>query len=89
VQCLGLDLRDFYQTHPAMFGRINLSWLFMAFKNLGNSPDFFTSYFDKLAGTDALRLQILRGATETEIRESWQEGIGRFKSVREKYLLYD
>ncbi len=89
VLCLGLDLREFYKTNPAMLGRINLSWLLMAFKTLGSKPDFFTSYFDKLAGTESLRKQILNGATETEIRQSWQEGIEAFKSVREKYLLYD
>ena len=48
--CLGLDLRDFYSTHPKMKGRINLSWLIMAFKDLGSKPDFFNDYFDKLAG---------------------------------------
>ncbi|MFH1298099.1 MAG: DUF1343 domain-containing protein [Bacteroidota bacterium] len=87
--CLGLDLRDFYVTHPAMFGRINLSWLMMAFKNLGSSQDFFTAYFDKLSGTDSLRKQILNGSTEKEIRQSWQKDIEAFKSVRMKYLMYD
>ncbi|NQV01824.1 MAG: DUF1343 domain-containing protein [Bacteroidia bacterium] len=87
--CLGLDLRDFYATHPAMFGRINLAWLMMAYINLGSSPDFFTAYFDKLAGTDRLREQILNGVSGVEIHQSWQEDIETFKSVRQKYLLYD
>ena len=89
VLCRGLDLRDFYTMHPAMYGRINLSWLMMAFKNLESNPDFFTAYFDKLAGTDSLRRQIINGMSETEIRQSWQNGIESFKSVRQKYLLYN
>ena len=87
--CLGLDLRDFYQTHSAMFGRINLAWLMMAYRNLGSSPDFFTSYFDILAGTRELRKQISAGLPESQIRQSWQAGIEKFKQVREKYLLYE
>ncbi len=87
--CLGLDLREFYTTHPAMFGRINLVWLLMAFKDLGSSPDFFTAYFDKLAGTDSLQRQILNGSTEMQIRQSWQDDIEAFKLVRQKYLLYE
>jgi len=87
--CYGLDLSDFYKKHPAMIGRINLSWLMMVYKDLETGPDFFTDYFDKLAGTDALRKQILNGDTESRIRQSWQEDIENFKSVRNKYLLYE
>lgn len=89
VYCRGLDLRDFYTRHPAMFGRINLSWLMMAYKNLGSKPEFFASYFDKLAGTDNLRKQVLNGETEAEIRQTWQDKIETFKMIRQKYLLYD
>ena len=87
--CLGLDLRDFYQRHPAMFGRINLAWLMMAFRNLGSSPDFFSSYFDLLAGTNDLRKQLSAGLSENQIRKSWEDGIKKFKLVRGKYLLYE
>ena len=87
--CLGLDLRDFYQTHYTMFGRINLAWLIMSYKNLGSSPDFFTSYFDILTGSSNLRKQIQSGLPEKQIRQSWQPGIEEFKTVREKYLIYD
>lgn len=87
--CLGLDLREFYSTHPAMKGRINLAWLVMAYRNLGSSPDFFTAYFDKLAGTDNLRKQILKDVPLPEISRSWQEEIGKFREIRERYLLYE
>ncbi|MFH1161449.1 MAG: DUF1343 domain-containing protein [bacterium] len=89
LRCFGLDLRDFYQTHPTMFGRINLAWVIMAFRDLGSSPDFFTPYFDKLAGNNSLRNQILEGLPESIIRVSWQDGLEKFKQIRAKYLLYE
>jgi len=46
------------------------------------------NFFDKLAGTTELRLQLERGAGEEEIRASWQEGLERFKEVRHRYLMY-
>ncbi|MCX6248557.1 MAG: DUF1343 domain-containing protein [Bacteroidetes bacterium] len=86
--CRGLDLRDFYKTHPKLFGRINLSWLIMAYKNLGSEPRFFNDFFDRLAGTSDLRIQIMEGKTEQEIRMGWQEGLEKFRVTRKKYLLY-
>ena len=49
---------------------------------------FFTPFFDKLAGTDKLRKQVIEGKKPGEIQDSWAEGIGKFKSIRVKYLLY-
>ena len=86
--CLGVDLRDFYETHPKMFGRINLSWLFMAYKNLGSQASFFNDYFDKLAGTSLLREQISNDIPESEIRKTWETRLSEFKEIRKKYLLY-
>jgi len=70
-----------------MFGRINLSWLIMAYKDLSD-PAFFNDYFDNLAGNSTLRKQILELKTEQEIRKGWQEGISKFREIRGKYLLY-
>jgi uncharacterized protein YbbC (DUF1343 family) len=86
--CLGLNLRDFYSAHPKMKGRINLSWLIMAFKDLGSKPEFFNDYFDKLAGNSELRKQITDGLSEMEIRKSWQTGLLKFKEIRQRHLLY-
>jgi uncharacterized protein YbbC (DUF1343 family) len=86
--CWGLDLRTFYLTRPKLKGRINLAWLIMAYVNLYNNPDFFTSYFDNLAGNSTLRKQIIEGKSEQEIRASWQPGLEQFKMFRSKYLLY-
>jgi uncharacterized protein YbbC (DUF1343 family) len=88
LPCRGIDLRDFYKTHPRLFGRLNLSWIIMAFKDLGSDPHFFNDSFDKLAGTSDLRKQIIGGKSEQEIRQGWQEGLEKFKEIRKKYLLY-
>jgi uncharacterized protein YbbC (DUF1343 family) len=45
-------------------------------------------FFDKLAGTDELRKQILAGMTESEIRKSWETDLNTYKTMRAKYLLY-
>ncbi|MDP4281517.1 MAG: DUF1343 domain-containing protein [Bacteroidota bacterium] len=87
-RCLGIDLRDFYKTHPRMFGRINLSWVTMAFRDLGSQPSFFTPFFDLLAGNHQLKEQIKKGLPESEIRKSWQPEIDKFMKIRQKYLLY-
>ncbi len=85
--CRGIDLRGFYKTHPRMFGRLNLSWMNMAYMDL-SSPTFFNSMFDKLAGNSVLREQIRTLTPESEIRKSWQPGINTFREIRGKYLLY-
>ena len=49
---------------------------------------FFTNFFDKLAGNEQLRMQIISGIPENGIRESWEPALGNFKVIRKKYLLY-
>jgi uncharacterized protein YbbC (DUF1343 family) len=55
-------------------------------------PDKFFArpgFFDKLAGTDKLREQIVAGWTEEQIRDSWKEELSEYKIMRKKYLLYE
>ena len=67
---------------------INLNWIIEAYKQCPEKEEFFNNFFDKLAGTDKLRKQIIAEKTQKEIKESWQEGLEEFKRVRGKYLLY-
>jgi len=69
-------------------GKLQLSWLIEAYKNLNSKTEFFTKNFDKLAGNSKLREQIISGISETEIRKSWQPDLDSFKKIRKKYLLY-
>ncbi len=82
--CYGTDLR--FQDN--YLEEINLNWLIESYNNCPEKEKFFNSFFDKLAGTDKLRLQIIEGKTAKEIKESWQEGLNEFKKIRNKYLLY-
>lgn len=68
--------------------QINLAWLIISYKVMQDHSDFFNSYFEKLAGTDELKKQIVAGLTEDDIRKSWQPKINKFKKVRARYLLY-
>ncbi|MDX2367199.1 MAG: DUF1343 domain-containing protein [Colwellia sp.] len=51
---------------------------------------FFTraDFMDKLSGTDKLRKAIVAGKTQQEIKQSWQQGLLKFKGLRKPYLLY-
>jgi len=69
-------------------GHLELVWLLEAYKILNTKAEFFTAYFDKLAGSSKLREQIMAGKSEAEIHDSWKAELAKFKEIRKKYLLY-
>ncbi len=71
--------------------QLNISYLIDFYKNYPNKNQYFlaNNFIDKLAGTDQLRLMILAGKSEEEIRASWQADLEKYKAMRAKYLLYD
>ena len=79
----GEDLRN-YKTSNI----IELKWLINSFTQINDKNNFFRSDFDKLSGTSNLKKQIIEGFSESEIRDSWKEGLEKFKKIRKKYLLY-
>jgi uncharacterized protein YbbC (DUF1343 family) len=81
--CYGIDLRS--ETPER---RINLSYLFTMYNAYPDKQKFFIPYFDILAGTPKLKLQIKDGLTEAQIRESWRKDLDMYKEMRKKYLLY-
>ncbi len=85
--CYGNDLRSWEMPSPR---QLSLHELLTFYQQTENKADFFTSasFFDLLAGTDALRKQIVAQKSEEEIRLSWQEGLLRYKNLRKRYLLY-
>ena len=90
-KCFGEDLSNVSTEHLFKTDRLNLSYLIKYFKLLKDDKDgFFLSnlFFDKLAGSDKLRKQILAGESETEIHDSWESDLEQFKKIRVKYLLY-
>ena len=81
--CFGKNLKYY----PNL-SSLNLDWLIEAYNQTNNKEDFFNSFFDKLAGTDKLRTQIISGLSDYEIKASWEPGLKEFKKTRIKYLLY-
>ena len=90
-ECRGYDLHDEAVGALRNPGRLNLTYLLTAYESCPDKAAFFlkNNFFDKLAGTAVLRQKILAGATEEEIRASWQPALDDFKSLRAKYLLYE
>jgi len=87
-ECRGFDLGGFGENFVRDTKMIYLYWVISMYAESENKADFFTPFFDKLAGTDQLKKQIIAGKTEEEIRKSWQPGLDNFKVIRKKYLLY-
>ncbi len=87
--CRGFDLLETGRTKMKDEGGICLSWLIRMHDVLGDKTDFFhKKRFDRLAGTDSLRIGIEKGMSEEAIRESWEKGLEKFRKMREGYLLY-
>ena len=81
--CYGEDLSNAPKVH-----QLELKWLLKAYNSTSDKSKFFTAFFTKLAGTKKLQQQIEAGASETEIRKSWEKGLNDFKAMRKKYLIY-
>lgn len=81
--CYGEDLRNEPLDH-----QFTLKYLLRAYGLSGKKEKFFNSFFDKLAGNDQLRKDILAGKSESDIRNSWQKDLQDYMTLRAKYLLY-
>lgn len=83
--CYGLDLRADDKTKG-----FSLKYLKYFYEKWGMKDTFFShpSFFDKLAGTDVLRQQIIQGTRESDIRASWKADLKAYMRIRKKYLLY-
>ena len=82
--CYGIDLRSVPTAR-----KIDLHYLIDFYNAYPEKEKFFIPYFEKLAGTATLRQQIKAGLTEAQIRESWKEGLEKYREMRKKYLLYE
>jgi uncharacterized protein YbbC (DUF1343 family) len=91
VPCVGWDLTEFGGKNVQEKQYLVLDYLVNAYREFPDKSTFFLTngFFDKLAGTDALRTQIEAGKTSEEIRSSWQNDLAEFKRKRSKYLLYE
>lgn len=83
IKCYGLDLRNIKAEQG-----ISLKYLIEFYGQYPDKDQFFTPYFNTLAGTDKLKEQIIAGMTESEIKLTWQKDLILFKEKRAKYLIY-
>lgn len=90
--CNGIDLRrsvDSLYSSFAMY-EINLQWIYSYMnaykgkKEMINRPKFF----DLLAGTNELRLQLNKKISPETIKASWRDKLIEYKKMRVDYLLY-
>ena len=83
-ECYGLDLRN-----HSNLDRVNIEWLIQAYRNSHEPEKFFLDPGFRLhAGTTSLQLQIEKGMSALEIRDSWLSDIQDFFKIRERYLIY-
>ena len=93
--CYGLDLRNYDVNDLRKKKQINIQWMIELYNAYPFKEKFFDSSLsremgtiERLAGVDAFRQQIISGASEQEIRDSWEPGLSDYKKMRAKYLLY-
>ncbi len=86
-KCYGMDLTK-SAASVLSSKKLELKWLIGFYMNSKDQSAFFNPFFDKLAGTDELRIMIQTDKSEAEIRKSWENDINAFKKIRKKYLLY-
>jgi len=89
IECRGFILTEFAHTLEKSKAKLELRWLIEMYKSDEQKDKFFNSFFDKLAGSDSLRKQIISGLSEEQIRKSWQSRLDIFFVIRSKYLLYE
>jgi uncharacterized protein YbbC (DUF1343 family) len=54
----------------------------------GDSLEIRTARFDKLVGTDAVRLALEAAVPVSDMSASWEAGLSDFLRIRQRYLLY-
>jgi uncharacterized protein YbbC (DUF1343 family) len=86
--CRGYDLSGVDPAEVYKNGQVNLRLLISFYQDAKDKDTFFTPFFKKLAGTDALEKQIAEGMTEPEIKQTWAADLEVYKLMRVKYLLY-
>ncbi len=88
ILCHGRDLSGIPLEELRTWNRIRLDYLLEAYTHFPDKSRFFINFFELLAGTTALRHQILAGVSQEKIRETWQKDLDSFRKIRSKYLLY-
>ncbi len=89
--CYGINLQYLTKGELHNSTSLNLSYLIDSYTNLRDQKEAYflkNNFFEKLAGTDKLRIQIEANIPEAEIKSTWKKELDAFKIIRAKYLLY-
>lgn len=87
IKCYGVK---FGLTDKTKFNALEFG-VYLIYSLIKLYPDNFrfnSDYFDKLAGTNNLRKDILAGKNPSAIIKSWENELVDFNFIRKKYLLY-
>jgi uncharacterized protein YbbC (DUF1343 family) len=86
VKCYGIDLTKI----PSENLGFSLKYIIDFLKIAKNKTKYINnvSHFDRLAGSDSLRKQLLASVSEKKIRATWQKDLLIYKKMREKYRVY-
>jgi len=87
-ECFGVDLSNEEEIDARNWGKLELSYLFEGYNMYPNKAEYFTNFFNLLAGNSSLKNAIKSGKPVKEIRDSWKDGLAEYNLMREKYLLY-
>lgn len=87
--CYGIDLQK-AGSEIVKNKQLNLGYLLTMYRKSDKNTFFLkNNFFDKLMGNSELRKQVKQGLTEKQIRQSWEPALSEYKTMREKYLLYE
>lgn len=87
--CNGYDLSIFGLLYIRNTKELYLHWLVgMNEKTKNNKFITRPSFFDLLAGTDSLRLQLEKGESIETIQSNWDADLKEYMKMRKSYLLY-
>lgn len=93
--CYGIDLMNFDAREMRRKGKLAIKLMIDMYQSYPDKSKFFDYTqskqmlnIDKLVGVSEFKEQIKAGLSEEEIRKSWEPGLGNYKKMRTKYLLY-
>ena len=87
IECYGIEISV---TNKKNFNAMEfgIQLFYTLLKLYPKQFQFNNKYFDLLAGSGRLRKDLLAGKTPSDIIDSWNSELNKFKSTRKKYLLY-
>lgn len=85
--CHGRDLRNLSDEEIIAKG-VDFSYVIDAYNNTNLGDEFFTRFFELLAGNGDIRQMIKDGKSAEEIKATWADDVEKFKNQRRPYLLY-